>query len=125
MPMRTTVVTLIASVVLASPLAAQQVRGAQEQGKDKDAVPAASRPPAGMCRIWVDGVPAAQQPAPTDCATAIRNRPGNARVLFGDDYVDRDTKRDDRGKAAAALKGFLRGSNPDWRKDDKEKPRKP
>ena len=51
--------------------------------KEKDApVPKAYLPPAGMCRIWVDNVPAARQPAPTDCATAIRNRPPNARVVF-------------------------------------------
>jgi hypothetical protein len=36
-----------------------------------------------MCRIWIDGVPPAHQPAPTDCATAIRKRPLNARVVFG------------------------------------------
>ena len=40
-------------------------------------------PPPGMCRIWVDGVPASQQPAPTDCATAVRNRPEHGRVIFG------------------------------------------
>jgi hypothetical protein len=46
------------------------------------AVPKEQLPPKGMCRIWVNGVPAARQPAPTDCATAVRNRPPNARVLF-------------------------------------------
>ena len=45
-------------------------------------VPKAYLPPPGMCRVWVDNVPAARQPAPTDCATAIRNRPPNARVVF-------------------------------------------
>jgi hypothetical protein len=55
----------------------------QEKGAQKDApVPKAYLPPAGMCRVWVDNVPAARQPAPTDCATAIRNRPPNARVIF-------------------------------------------
>jgi len=55
----------------------------QEKGAQKDApVPKAYLPPAGMCRVWVDNVPAARQPAPTDCATAIRNRPPNARVVF-------------------------------------------
>jgi hypothetical protein len=44
-----------------------------------------------MCRIWLDGVPAGQQPAPTDCATAVRSRPANGRVLFGDDYAQGDT----------------------------------
>jgi len=48
-------------------------------------VPESHRPPAGMCRIWIDGVPPAHQPAPTDCATAIRKRPMNARVVFGSD----------------------------------------
>jgi hypothetical protein len=40
-----------------------------------------------MCRVWLDGVPAGQQPAPTDCAAAVRNRPANSRVIFGDDYA--------------------------------------
>ena len=48
-------------------------------------VPESHRPPPGMCRIWIDGVPPAHQPAPTDCATAIRKRPLNARVVFGSD----------------------------------------
>ena len=53
------------------------------KAQEKDApVPKAYLPPAGMCRIWVDNVPAARQPAPTDCATAIRNKPPNARVIF-------------------------------------------
>ena len=51
--------------------------------QEKDApIPKAYLPPKGMCRIWVDNVPAARQPAPTDCATAIRNKPPNARVIF-------------------------------------------
>lgn len=48
-------------------------------------VPDSHRPPPGMCRIWIDGVPPAHQPAPTDCATAIRKRPMNARVVFGNE----------------------------------------
>lgn len=46
-------------------------------------MPDAFTPPAGLCRLWVNGVPASQQPAPTDCASAIRNRPSNAAVIFG------------------------------------------
>jgi hypothetical protein len=54
-----------------------------QKAQEKDApVPKAYLPPPGMCRVWVDNVPAARQPAPTDCATAIRNRPPNARVVF-------------------------------------------
>jgi hypothetical protein len=45
--------------------------------------PASFTPPAGLCRLWIDGVPASQQPAPTDCAIAIKNRPANATVVFG------------------------------------------
>ena len=60
-------------------------------------IPPSYRPPPGMCRIWLDGVAPAQQPAPTDCPTAVRNRPSNGRVIFGDDYVDKkDRKKDKR-----------------------------
>jgi hypothetical protein len=56
----------------------------QQQGREQ-AVPRAFYPPSGMCRIWINEVPAGQQPAPTDCASAVRNRPANGKVLFGDD----------------------------------------
>ncbi len=46
-------------------------------------VPEAFAPPAGLCRLWIEGVPPSQQPAPTDCAVAIRNRPANAAVIYG------------------------------------------
>ncbi len=46
-------------------------------------MPDSFTPPAGLCRLWISGVPASQQPAPTDCASAIRNRPSNAAVVFG------------------------------------------
>jgi hypothetical protein len=62
-------------------------------------VPKGYRPPPGMCRLWVAGVPAAQQPAPTDCASAVRNRPGNARVIYGEAARG-------RGGAAVPVKGF-------------------
>jgi hypothetical protein len=65
-----------------------------QQGGDD--VPKASRPPAGMCRIWLDKVPAKQQPAPTDCPTAVKNKPANAKVLFGDDYVEKGKKPEEK-----------------------------
>jgi len=65
-----------------------------QQGSDD--VPKASRPPAGMCRVWLDKVPAKQQPAPTDCPTAVKNKPANAKVLFGDDYVEKGKKTEDK-----------------------------
>ena len=55
-------------------------------------MPESHRPPAGMCRIWIDGVPPAHQPAPTDCATAIRKRPMNARVVFGSNAPERSAR---------------------------------
>lgn len=53
-------------------------------GRNSQGIPPGQMPPAGMCRIWIDGVPPGRQPAPTDCATAERNRPANARVIYGD-----------------------------------------
>ena len=71
------------------------------------AIPADARPPKGMCRVWIDGVPAAQQPAATDCPTAVKNRPANARVLFGDDFADSaKTKTGDKPKLPPNIKGF-------------------
>lgn len=66
----------------------------QEQG-----VPPAYRPPAGMCRIWIDGVPPGQQPAPTDCVTAVRNRPDNGRVIFGEEVRRRGKDKPKKGKS--------------------------
>ena len=67
---------LAGTVALAAPAAAQ--------GRSDRDIPKEHRPPAGMCRIWIDGVPPGQQAAPTDCASAVRNRPSNGRVIFGD-----------------------------------------
>ena len=61
------------------------------QGRTSEVtIPAQYQPPAGMCRIWVNGVPPEQQPAPTDCATALKNNPANGRVIFG---PSKDTTR--------------------------------
>lgn len=62
----------------------------------KSDVPASHMPPVGMCRVWLDNVPPAQQPAPTDCPSAIRNRPPNGRVIFPEDA--RRGKRDEKGE---------------------------
>ena len=64
---------------------AQQAQRSQRDGRDSRAkIPPGQLPPAGMCRIWIDGVPPGQQPAPTDCQTAVANKPANARVIWGD-----------------------------------------
>ena len=76
-------------------LAPVHMASAQKRADRKPpTIPAESRPPAGMCRIWLDDVPAGQQPAPTDCATAVKNKPQNGRVIFGDDYAKKDDKGD-------------------------------
>ncbi len=66
----------------------------QQQSNREQIVPPAFYPPAGMCRIWINQVPAGQQPAPTDCASAVRNRPANGKVLFGDQPKGKKTKTD-------------------------------
>lgn len=84
-------------------LAAGAPRPAMAQkGHGNQDIPSGSRPPAGMCRIWLDNVPAAQQPAPTDCASAVRNRPAKGRVIFGDDYA---TKRSDSMRTTTKTRG--------------------
>ena len=101
--------------ILMLALASSRVEGqgrVQRQDKDREPeIPVNARPPAGMCRIWIDGVPAAQQPAPTDCASAVRNRPAKGRVIFGDDYVK-------KGKGADSARGrpIVRGFAPAPRK---------
>ncbi len=72
---------------------------AQQQSGREQVVPPAFYPPAGMCRIWINQVPAAQQPAPTDCASAVRNRPANGKVLFGDQPKGKKTKTE-KGKSS-------------------------
>jgi hypothetical protein len=72
----------------------------QPQGRRDKVVPPAFMPPAGMCRIWIEGVPAGQQPAPTDCASAVKNRPSNGRVLFGDDPKKAKKGKSNKGKSS-------------------------
>jgi hypothetical protein len=58
----------------------------EKAGKNRKShdVPPGHLPPAGMCRVWIDGVPPGQQAAPTDCQTAVATKPANARVIWGD-----------------------------------------
>ncbi len=57
---------------------------ARAQKERDDAIPKSAWPAAGLCRVWLKDVASAQQPAPTDCGTALRNPPSSATVLFGD-----------------------------------------
>jgi hypothetical protein len=77
-------------------------------------VPSHMMPPAGKCRIWMDGVPAAQQPAPTDCQTALRQKPANGTVIFGPTERDlepsgfrsnpRPTRRDTTARVSVPIR---------------------
>jgi hypothetical protein len=77
----------------------QKPQNQQTQRRDQ-IVPPGFFPPTGMCRIWLNDVPANQQPAPTDCASAVRNRPTNARVLFGDESQKGKKGKSDKGKSS-------------------------
>ena len=48
---------------------------AQGNGKNKNkavkAVPPGQMPPAGLCRVWYDGVPPGRQPGVTSCSEAV------------------------------------------------------
>ena len=104
--MKQLVMVLASGLILwtAGPAFGQQ---AKDSAKKRSAVPADARPPRGMCRIWIEGVPAAQQPAATDCQTAVKNRPSNGRVLFGDDFTDTNkSKGVDSDKLPPTAKGF-------------------
>jgi hypothetical protein len=74
---------------------------AQQSSRREQIVPPGFFPPAGMCRIWINGVPAGQQPAPTDCASAVRNRPANGKVLFGDDPPKSKKGKSDKKKSSS------------------------
>jgi hypothetical protein len=97
----TAVLTVAMIAGMATSATAQQSKPPKDSAKS---IPADARPPKGMCRIWIDGVPANQQAAPTDCRTAVRNLPPNGRVIFGDDYRD-STKADPKAKLPP-VKGF-------------------
>ena len=77
---RTTLALLL--VALAATPAFAQGKG---KGKDKQGIPPGHLPPAGMCRVWYEGVPPGRQPRPTSCYEAERmaSRDGDARVIYG------------------------------------------
>lgn len=103
-PLRFVVPALVGLIVSGGVAEAQRPvpmkPNAQQTQSREQIVPPAFYPPAGMCRIWVNGVPAAQQPAPTDCASAVRNRPANGKVLFGDDPPKGKKGKPDKAKSS-------------------------
>jgi len=95
-----------AFMIAAAAAPAMAQRTAPKDTAKKTSIPADARPPKGMCRIWIDGVPAAQQPAATDCATAVKNRPANGQIVFGDEGPDSSKKVPDKSKLPPSAKGF-------------------
>ncbi|MGQ0712781.1 MAG: hypothetical protein ACT4PJ_03495 [Gemmatimonadaceae bacterium] len=93
--------------------------GAQSRDRGPDDVPKGHRPPPGMCRIWLNGVPPGQQPEPTDCATAVRERPAGARVIFGDRRSEADDDKSRRGRSNS-----FRGDDNRRRGSDDDDPRR-
>src|SRR5690349_23577464 len=105
----TSVLTVGFLIACAAPVMAQQSQSKDSAKKTlATAIPADARPPKGMCRIWLDGVPAAQQPAATDCPTAVKNRPQNGTVIYGDDFASDDStkKRTTKSTPPPNAKGF-------------------
>lgn len=61
-------------------------------------IPPGHLPPAGMCRVWYDNLPAGNQPPPMNCnqAERVASRDRNARVIYGANPDYRDNGRYDR-----------------------------
>ena len=74
--LRNTISAAAALLLIAS------VAGAQEHRR-REVIPASELPAAGMCRVWVTGLPASRQSAATDCNTARANAPANSRIIYG------------------------------------------
>ena len=83
------VAVAFAVIALSATSAAAQGRG---NGKGKGKVPPGHMPPAGLCKVWYEGVPPGRQPrANMNCGEAerIAARDG-ARVIYGDGRNDRN-----------------------------------
>jgi hypothetical protein len=106
---RTMLIGSLAGLALLAAPATAQGRG--NSGK----VPPGHLPPAGACRVWIDGVPPGRQPGVTSCANAHRTaaRYGDrARVIYGDDYARRGN-----GKSKGKYKGRDRNDDRYGRRD--------
>ena len=94
---RVRVATAVVLAALVVPGVAQAQRGKQDRERERPEASTRFKPPPGMCRIWIEGVPGSRQPAPTDCVSALRNRPANGRVVFGDDRPRQRTQPAKKG----------------------------
>ena len=78
-------------------LASAALVGRPLSAQVRSQLPSGYNPPAGLCRVWIDGVAPNRQPAPVDCATAFRTHPANSRVIVGQQgNANGTTSRDER-----------------------------
>lgn len=110
MSLRSTTLAFAAMMAFAAPAAAQHARGPSQ-------IPPGHRPPPGMCRIWLDGVPPGRQPKATDCATARRWAPEHSRVIYG-------SAADERRDRILAREGNIRRDDDRKRDTDRDIERK-
>src|SRR5579875_2719082 len=73
--------TAMAVAMLSAGQAGAQTRA--HHAASVPAVPAAMRPPEGLCRVWVDGAAPEKQEGVSDCAYARAHVPSGGRVIEG------------------------------------------
>lgn len=98
--MRSSLIAASAAAVLMAPALTAQGKPTADP---KVSIPESAWPPDGMCRVWLRDVPERQQPAPSDCVTALRTRPRDATLLLGRPVDNARAKQDIR--AAARTQG--------------------
>ena len=111
---------IIGFVSVAMLVTVNPVSGQRPKRTERPADTQSQSVPLGMCRVWLDGVRPDRQPAATDCASALRNRPQNARVIFGQrDDRRSQPRRPARDSARPDNRDNRRGERPERKSPDK------
>ena len=94
--MRTAAVALVLMGLVATTAEAQGRGRGNGRGQG---IPPGQMPPAGLCRVWYDGVPPGRQSRPINCdeAERIASRDQYARVIYGDDRTRGANRARNRG----------------------------
>lgn len=111
-----------AALFVAAPSAQAQLR--RTSNVNVGGYPTAESVPAGMCQIWINGLPASRQPAPMNCDTARRNAPPNSRIIYGraTGTGSYDPRRDPRSPSYDPRYDPRNRGNSEWeRKREKER----